>query len=291
LPITEQDHVRWQVAKSTNKLYNSNPTSHCNYNENKIIKNIKGKLNENKATITWSDKGNTLVIIYRKDYNQKINDFITTGQFSKLTKDPTNTCQKSLRTCLNKFKYIISDPQKSKLININPMAPNIKGLIKIHKLNHPIRPIVNWKNAPLYQTAKYFADTLNQYVTLPNAFNIKNTPQLIADLKSIKTHPNCRLASFDITNMYTNIPTDALKHIIENALKNNSVDTEHTQEILTIYDLIIKQNYFTHDKHFWHQKTGLAMGAPSSAIPSEFFLQYVEGNHIIDILANNKVLG
>jgi hypothetical protein len=194
------------------------------------MKNIKEKLNENKATITRADKDNILDIIHRKDYNQKINYFITTGQFSKLTKDPTNTFQKSLRTCLNRFKYIISDPQKSKLININPMAPNIKGLIKIHKLNHPIRPIVSWKNAPLYQTAKFFADTLRQYVTLPNAFNIKNTPQLIADLKSIKVHPNCRLTSFDITNMYTNIPTDDLKHIIENTLKNNSVDTEHTKK-------------------------------------------------------------
>jgi hypothetical protein len=33
------------------------------------------------------------------------------------------------------------------------------------------------------------------------------------------------------------------------------------------------------------------MGAPSSAILSGFFLQYVEENHIIDILVNNKVLG
>jgi hypothetical protein len=33
------------------------------------------------------------------------------------------------------------------------------------------------------------------------------------------------------------------------------------------------------------------MGAPSSAILSEFFLQYVESNQIINILVNNKILG
>jgi hypothetical protein len=113
----------------------------------------------------------------------------------------------------------------------------------------------------------------------------------MTDLKSIEINPNCRLASFDISNMYTNIPTDHLKHIIENGLKNNMIETQHIQEILTIYDLIVKQNYFLHNKKFWQQKTGLAMGAPSSALLSEIFLQYIEINHILNILTNSNILG
>jgi ribosome-binding factor A len=45
--------------------------------------------------------------------------------------------------------------------------------------------------------------------------------------------------------MYTNIPTEELKHIIENTLKNNLVNSGHIQEIITLYDLIVKQNYFS----------------------------------------------
>jgi predicted HAD superfamily hydrolase len=66
--------------------------------------------------------------------------------------------------------------------------------------------------------------------------------------------------------MYTNIPTDELKNIIEATLHNNSICTESIQEIITIYELIVKQNYFTHNEQFLQQTSGLAMGAQSSAI-------------------------
>jgi hypothetical protein len=95
----------------------------------------------------------------------------------------------------------------------------------------------------------------------------------MTDLKSIEINPNCTLASFDISNMYINVSTDHLKYIIENGLKNNTTEIQHIQEILTIYDLIVKRNYFSNNKQFWQQKkTGLAMGAPYSGLLSEIFL-------------------
>jgi hypothetical protein len=65
LTTSEQDHIRWQVAKTINKLYKLNPksTGYCNHNEKKIVKSIKGKLYDNKAIITWADKGNTTYYI------------------------------------------------------------------------------------------------------------------------------------------------------------------------------------------------------------------------------------
>jgi hypothetical protein len=113
-----------------------------------LIKNIKEKLNTNKARITRTDKGNTTVIIYHNDYNQKVNDFISTGQFDMMTKDPTNSYQKFLRICLYECKLTINEYHKSRMINLNPTASNIRGPIKIHKSNQPIRPVVNWKNVP-----------------------------------------------------------------------------------------------------------------------------------------------
>jgi hypothetical protein len=37
---------------------------------------------------------------------------------------------------------------------MNPSSPTIRGLIKIHKPEAPIRPIINWKQAPAYNLAK-----------------------------------------------------------------------------------------------------------------------------------------
>jgi hypothetical protein len=81
-----------------------------------------------------------------------------------------------------------------------------------------------------------------------------------------------------------------LRAVIENSLKLNSTEIEQKQEILKTYDLIINQNYFSHEDNLLHQNEGLAMGAPSSALLSEIFLQYIESKFIIDILINHKIL-
>jgi hypothetical protein len=159
------------------------------------------------------------------------------------------------------------------MINLNPAALNVRELIKIHKPEQPIRPVVNRRNAPTRKLAKFLPDILKRHITLPNAYNVKNT-QLIMDLKLIEINPNSVLTSFDISSMYTNIPTRYLRSIIEKSIMTNlneTCRTQQVQEILTIYDLVTKQNYFSHNDIFWQQKEGLAMGAPSSAILSEIF--------------------
>jgi len=49
---------------------------------------------------------------------------------------------------------------------------------------------------------------LSQYLQLTYTFNIQTTIELIHDLKSIPIILDTRLASFDIQNMYTNIPNN-----------------------------------------------------------------------------------
>jgi hypothetical protein len=89
------------------------------------------------------------------------------------------------------------------------------------------------------------------------------------DLKGIKVDKNTKIASFDITNMYSNIPTTELRVILTNILRSIFHDNTTIQELLKLYDLIIEHNYFTHEDKIYRQNEGLAMGSPSSAILSE----------------------
>jgi hypothetical protein len=107
---------------------------------------------------------------------------------------------------------------------MNPTAPTIRGLIKIHKAEVPIRPIINWRNAPAYKIAKALTKILSIHIPLPYAYNVKNSTQLIKDLQDIKYNRDLRLASFGISNMYTNIPTKKLLGIIDTICKNNNID-------------------------------------------------------------------
>jgi hypothetical protein len=66
--------------------------------------------------------------------------------------------------------------------------------------------LVNCKNAPAYELAKYLTRILQNNLHLPYAFNIRNSIHLITDLQNIEIQENTRLCSFDIENMYTNVP-------------------------------------------------------------------------------------
>ena len=52
-------------------------------------------------------------------------------------------------------------------------------------------------------------------IELPYMFNVTNAARLINDMNDINVDINSRLASFDITNIYANIPTGELRTIIK----------------------------------------------------------------------------
>jgi hypothetical protein len=79
--------------------------------------------------------------------------------------------------------------------------------------------------------------------------------------------------------MYSNIPILETKQILENILMVKSIEHRMKSEIINWYDVITKQNYFSFYDKMIVQTDGLAMGAPSSSIISEIFLQHIEHTH------------
>jgi len=90
--------------------------------------------------------------------------------------------------------------------------------------------------------------------------------------------------------MYSNIPITHTRKILEDVTRNNLVDPDIRQELLSWYDTITKQNYFLHKKNIIIQKEGLAMGAASSSILSEIFLQHTEHSHLPRLTQKHKII-
>ena len=171
-----------------------------------------------------------------------------------------------------------------------PNPPSIKGLIRIHKPEQPIRPIVNWHHAPAYKLARLFKDKIYQLAPLLNTFNLKNTKELIQKLEDTPWAPHFKLASLDIKNLYPSIPTKETKTILEGTLKKYYINPQTEQELLNWYDTITQQNYFTNDNNILIQQDGLAMGAPSSSLIAEIFLQHLEHLHLPQLTHKHKII-
>jgi hypothetical protein len=168
LDIKEQSYYRHAVTKkikdiSKNNKENSNIK---NKEEWKIIMNIKYKIRENNLIVTKADKGKTIVILTEHEYKQKIRNFIQDNQFVLINKDPTSHYQKIIKHMLKQCNNTIQKEQKWKYTNMNPTAPNLHATIKLHKQNTPIRPIINWRNAPAYELAKHPMKTLQRHLQL-----------------------------------------------------------------------------------------------------------------------------
>jgi hypothetical protein len=296
LPTQHQEPIRYMAAQNLKHLYTEHEkrqthNRHQQQHELKVIKGINKKLTENRAMVTKSDKGNSLIILYLHEYNTKVQDFIANNNFTIEPTDPTKKYQTEIRKNINQCKLIVPENHKWKYINLNPSPPILKGLPKVHKTNIPIRPIVNWKNAPAYHLAKLVTDVITREIPLPNTFNIMNTIHLMTDLNEIPFTQHLHLASLDIKDMYTNIPTSTLPRILNLICKQTLAPKKFQQQLVTLLRTILKQNYFQYNDCIYKQKSGLAMGAPSSSILSELYLQYTEHTTIYDILMKHNILG
>ena len=245
LPANERDVFRKLVAERVQILKQQNPT-HNTHPETKIVHSIQRKAKEHGAMITKADKGNTTVILPTHQYETKLQDFISNNDFRTKATDPTKTFQTQIQSTIKQSPTLISKDHRWKYTNMNPTAPTIKGLIKLHKPDQPIHPVVKWPNAPAYRLSKLFTEKVTQLAPLPHSFNIKNKHDLLKKLVDFPMLPHYNLASLDVTNLYSNIPVKETKKIFANILEHNIVTPQTLQELLKWFDTISEQNYFTH---------------------------------------------
>jgi mRNA-degrading endonuclease RelE of RelBE toxin-antitoxin system len=102
LPAYEQEHIRYHVAYKLQKLHKQHNDRHTVFdkttkNEIRTVNQIKKKLIENKAMITKAGKGNSVIILYIDDYNNKVDKFIS-NNFTLSNLDITNKLQRDIRT-------------------------------------------------------------------------------------------------------------------------------------------------------------------------------------------------
>jgi hypothetical protein len=91
--------------------------------------------------------------------------------------------------------------------------------------------------------------------------------------------------------MYTNIPTDKIKSIVGSILDHSHIDDTKKQEILRYCNIILYKNFFQYRDRQYKEASYLAMGALTSSIFSEIYLQYMEHTTFVDILNKKKDIG
>jgi hypothetical protein len=146
-----------------------------------------------------------------------------------------------------------------------PSPPSLKAQLKLHKIDIPFRPIINNRTAPSYKLAKHPTKIINQYTTLKNNYNVTNSASLAHELIKLKLHENHRMITFDIKDLYVNIPIDKTINLLKTKLLGNN-STQITYQIIALLKVTLSQNYFIFQQKIYQPEQGIAMGSPISSL-------------------------
>lgn len=281
IEMEERPHARHLILEKLIKIKN-HPIRN-NKVEQQTIRTIKNKLKDNDLILLKADKGQTTVVMNKKDYICKTEKFIEENGIVKLNKDPTKNFQSELKKVLNNIELTMNKNEKKKVINMNPKPPILRALPKIHKVNIPIRPIVNYRNAPAYKLAGFLQKLLKRNINLKNNRTVQNSKQFVAEVHKLKVNKDSKMASMDIVCMYTNLPVaEAIEAVKEN-LKENKFSDDENNEIGNLIEICLKQNYFIFNDNIYIQKEGLGMGNPLSGMLADVLLNKMENKLIKDL--------
>ena len=223
--------------------------------------------------IVTADKGVALVVKGKAEYITKCEALLQDNSvYQHLSKDTSPIMHKELSKILQDYKnnnfiseieYTILRPHGS----ISP-ATRFYDLLKIHKNNMPMHPIVSACGTITNNTAKFISKILQNYCGKTSSF-VEDGKDFTKKMKHLSINPEQEtLASSDVSALFTSIPVPVplqvnnskilpapVSPMSERSLKKNSSK---------LLEFTVTTRILCFNKKFYKQLQGTAMGSPVS---------------------------
>ena len=140
----------------------------------------------------------------------------------------------------------------------------------------PLRPIISNIGTATYKTSKYLAKLLAPLTK--SKYTIESSKDFIAYVKKLKIGKNHEMVSFDVSNLFTNVPLDftidlILKKVYEKKMIKTKLKREELKELL---EICTKEMHFTFDENIYRQTDGVCMGSPLGPVLANVFMVDLE---------------
>ena len=276
------------LGLSSLRYYNKRERSFDNLTNDEYKSLVK--LSENKEIIIQrADKGNTVVILDKLTYTNKIEQLLSnTEKFRPI--EFKHQINKELRHLLDLETNLIDTLDlllaqnylsKNYYDFLKPSGSNpgvLYGLCKVHKEvvgdSPPFRPILSSIGTSSYNIAKFFVPILKDYTV--NEYTVKDSFAFAKDISL--QDGSLYMTSFDVDSLFTNIPLDetieiCLTKIFTGKKKVKGLLKSHCRELL---QQATKQSAFIFNNKWYTQIDGVAMGSPLGPTLANVFLGHYE---------------
>lgn len=262
-------------------------------------KSISTLANDEEIIIKQADKGGATVIMNKSFYQEQIEKMLLdTEYYEKLDENPHKEIMKKYRSFLNKHKAELTHKEYDYLVNFTCNTSNFYGLPKIHKSkeinqacttstsnyveleapkNLTFRPIVAGPSCETHRLSNLLDILLQPYAKHIKSY-IKDTKDFLQKLPT-EIPENSILVSFDVVNLYSNIPhelgLEAIKFWL-NKFPEELPNRISKEFILKGIQFILENNSFCFNDTYFLQRKGTAMGSKFAPIYATLVLAYLE---------------
>ncbi|CAF3362230.1 unnamed protein product [Rotaria sp. Silwood2] len=242
---------------------------------------IKSLKNNKNIIICRADKGNSIVILNKEDYINKINEILKQKQFKPSKQGIIKEKEKSMNKCILKLynDKIIEKDTYWKIHSTCSSYATLYGQPKIHKANYPLRPIISSIGAYNHDLSKYLYYIIKNNRPSQSFSYIKDSYELVKKITGIHDSSNQIMISFDVDNLYTNVPVnEAIEVTLDMLFKRSNpapipFTREQFKELLEI--AVCNVPFRFHDK-IYIQNDGVAMGSPLGPVLADLFMTHLE---------------
>ena len=271
-------------------------TNNVNKSEWSAIENLK---KDNSIIIKGADKGSAVVVMDREYYKSLCLVVLENSTYYEKQESYDS------KEVLQKLEKIITDygdkltiKEKSYLLKFKAKTSNFYGLPKIHKsqiindkcknsestyicIECPddlkIRPIVAGPTCETHRISYLLDLLLKPFITKVQSY-IRDTVDFLNSLPE-EINSESILVSFDVTNLYSNIPHDLGLAAIEYWMDRfpHLLHERFPKEfVISSLKLILENNFMHFDETIYRQRLGTAMGTKVAPTYATLVLGYLE---------------
>ena len=255
--------------------------------------------NDKNIVIKQADKGGAIVIMDSEYYKTMVEEQLNDRTFySEIPYNIDHLANRRINGILSKHATVTTEKEHDYLTNFEKKTSNFYGLPKVHKskeiqtavkiqnseyikLRNPsdlkLRPIIAGPSCPTHRLSNFLDIILKPLCKYVPSY-IRNDIDFLSHLPRVAPE-DARLVSFDVTNLYTNIPHDlgieAIKYWVE---KHREVipDRFTIDFIIESAKLILENNSFYFNGRNYIQIRGTAMGTKFAPTYATLVMGFLE---------------
>jgi len=252
--------------------------------ERKALHNLA---NNQDIVIKPADKGGSIVVLDRESYRQEgLRQLLNTKYYTEIeTHDTKPICDQ-----INRIVTIllgrgnISEKQALYFLTDIPKNPRPFYLLpKVHKPYHKWpspgcpegRPICSDCGSETDKICQFIDYFLKPYPKTSPAY-IKDTYDFIEAISNKSIPVEAYLISADVTALYTNMRIDLILQSVRDVFHEYPMPTRPDEEILSLLELVLKNNVFQFDNRLFLQVLGTAMGKSPAPMLAGIYLRKLD---------------